>query len=57
MEKSQVGWLQVGKRVYDDVETDRTPRRSPVEKCMYDDLEENSSSTPIEGSGFIEKDS
>ncbi|MBD1903807.1 hypothetical protein NDI44_22495 [Trichocoleus sp. DQ-A3] len=57
MEKSQVGWLQVGKRVYDDVETERTPVRSPVEKCMYDDLKENPPSTPSEGSGLIEQDS
>ena len=28
-----------GKRVYDDVETDRTSVRSSVEKCMYDDVE------------------
>ncbi|MBD1835104.1 site-specific integrase [Cyanobacteria bacterium FACHB-472] len=46
-----------GKRVYDDVEPDRTPRQSPVEKCMYDDLKENPPSTPIEGSGFTGKDS
>ncbi|MBD1929813.1 hypothetical protein H6F74_26785 [Trichocoleus sp. FACHB-90] len=60
MGKSQEGWqkeVRVGKRVYDDVETDRTLGRSPVEKCMYDDLKENPSSTSIEGSGFIEIDS
>ncbi len=43
--------------MYDDVGPDRTSVRSPVEKCMYDDLKENPPSTPIEGSGFIEKDS
>ncbi|WP_277876911.1 MULTISPECIES: hypothetical protein [Cyanophyceae] len=43
--------------MYDDIEKDRTPGRSPVEKCMYDDLKENPPSTSIEGSGFIEKDS
>ncbi len=31
--------------------------RSPLEKCMYDDLEENPLSTLIEGSGFIDQDS
>lgn len=46
-----------GKRGYDDVEPDHTPVRSPVEKCMYDDLKENPPSTSIEGFGFIEKDS
>ncbi len=43
--------------IYDDVEPERTPVRSPVEKWRYDNLEENPPSTPIEGSGFIEKDS
>ena len=43
--------------MYDDVETDRTPVRSPVEKFTYSDLKGNPSSAPIEGSGFIEKDS
>ncbi|MBD1942566.1 hypothetical protein H6F50_09390 [Coleofasciculus sp. FACHB-712] len=57
MEKSQVGWLQVGKRVYDDVEPDRAPVRSPVEKYMYSGLEENPLSTPTEDSGLIEQDS
>jgi len=37
--------------MYDDVETDRTSVRSPVEKCMYSGLKENPLSTPIEGSG------
>jgi hypothetical protein len=46
-----------GKYRYDDVETERTPVRSLVEKCMYDDLKENPLSAPTEGSGFIEKDS
>ncbi|MBD1835363.1 hypothetical protein H6F61_22420 [Cyanobacteria bacterium FACHB-472] len=41
---------QIGKVMYDDVETDLSLGQSPVEKCMYDDLEENPSSTPIEGS-------
>ena len=48
---------KVGKTMYDDVEKDRTPRRSPAEKCMYDDLEENPLSTPIENSSFIDEDS
>ncbi|MBD1835105.1 hypothetical protein H6F61_21020 [Cyanobacteria bacterium FACHB-472] len=47
----------VGKVSYDDVETDRTSVRSPVEKCMYADLKENPPSTSIEGSGFIDQDS
>ncbi|MBD2007065.1 MULTISPECIES: tyrosine-type recombinase/integrase, partial [Cyanophyceae] len=47
----------IGKVLYDDVEPDRTPVRSPVEKCMYDDLKENPLSTPIDGSGLIEQDS
>ncbi|MEP0879420.1 tyrosine-type recombinase/integrase [Funiculus sociatus GB2-M2] len=46
-----------GKRHYEDVEKDWTPVRSPVEKCMYDDFEENPPSTPIEGSSFIDRDS
>ena len=48
---------QVGKITYDDVETDRTPMRSPVEKCMYSDLKEYPPSTPIEDSALIEKNS
>ncbi|MBD1905564.1 hypothetical protein H6F53_08705 [Trichocoleus sp. FACHB-832] len=47
----------VGKVVYDDVETERTPVRSPIEKGDYSGLEENPLSAPIESSGFIEKDS
>jgi len=43
--------------MYDDVETDLSLGRSPVEKCMYDDFEENPPSTPIEGSSFIDQDS
>ncbi len=43
-----------GKRRYDDVKPDLSLGRSPVEKCMYDDLEENPPSTPIEGSGLSE---
>ncbi len=48
---------QVGKVEYDDVETDLSLGRSPVEKCMYNDLEENPRSTPIENSSFIDQDS
>ncbi|MBD1893154.1 hypothetical protein [Coleofasciculus sp. FACHB-129] len=48
---------QVVKPGYDDVKTDRTPVRSPVEKCMYDDLEENPLSTPTEDCSFIDKNS
>jgi len=47
----------VGKVTYDDVETDLSLGRSPVEKCMYSGLEENPLSTPIEGSGLSEQDS
>ena len=42
---------------YDDVGPDGTPVRSPVEKCMYDDLEENPLSTPTEDCSFIDKNS
>ena len=41
---------QVGKITYDDVETDLSLERSLVERCMYEGLKENPSSTPIESS-------
>ncbi|MBD1903798.1 hypothetical protein NDI44_22445 [Trichocoleus sp. DQ-A3] len=49
------GRSPVGKVVYDDVDTGWIPVRSPLGRCMYDDLEENPSSTPIEGSVLLKR--
>ncbi|MBD1945670.1 hypothetical protein H6F50_25515 [Coleofasciculus sp. FACHB-712] len=49
--------VRVGKRVYDDVEPDRTSARSHCGKWDFPDHKENPVSTLIEDSGSIDKNS